>query len=938
MNRYIKNLIIGVSSLAMVFTSFTPSFANKPFIIHEERVSENISSGVIHESIKQFNAKGWWNINVLRVNLDDEYTDIKALFAQNGISKRERLTDMMKASNAVAGINGDFFSTIYNSYPEGAVVQNGKMISSPYNTWNDGLPVFAVDNYKNPSIGFWDWTIGAITQSGQRVPVIFMNKESRTHEEVIVYDKNWGPLSPGNKVFNDLVEIVVVDNYVSDIRIGQPPMPFPENGYIIAGRGKAADVLTNSFHIGEYVTLDINTTPDFNNISAAIGGGSPLLKDGMKTDFKINIKGDHPRTAIGITRDRKQVLMVTIDGRDTSYKGVSQEVMADIMLSLGAVDAINLDGGGSTTMAVKPSNEDNPIIVNRPSDGSERRITNGIGITSTAPEGKLSYIKLSTDDDNMFVGTTRKFYVKGYDEYHNPVDIEDTDVQFFLDGINGRFDGNVLTARSSGEGTVKAFYNNTLAEMKIKVFDDVKELQLDIDNFGVDKSSEKNLGKIYGKSSGGHVVLIEPQDINWEIIGNVGYVQNGIFYSSDKPASGAIVARIGSAVKGALVTVGFEEVMINDFENLGGLSFLSYPQVVTGSIDLSSESAVGARSLKLRYDFTGTDDTRAAYISLGEGGVELSKKPEKIGMWVYGNESNGWLRGQMSDGAGTTHRLDFTTNVDWKGWKFVTANIPAEAVHPIKLERIYITEINPVNKYTGELLIDGLKAMYSKPFDAVNIPESTKVIDEKQRTVDKVENGFKFFMSFGIDKLDNLYKIQVAKNISNQLSNSKYGFFMGKTDEILKGGTNATTVEISTGYQPIKDNGILFIKADNSKGGLRPSNPEQWIWLKNDLANATQKNIVITMPNPIFGSGGFTDKLEAKLLHDTLVQYEEKGKDIWVVYNGSKNQVDLRDGIRYVELAKPNLNSTSTTFDLRLLEFAYNNGELTYDFVPIFKK
>lgn len=938
MNRYLRNLVIGVSSAVIVFSSFTPSYAAMPFIIHEEKTTENISSGVVHETIKQFNANGWWNINVLKVDLDDEYTEIEALFSKEGISKRETVPNLMKSSNVVGAINGDFFSTVYSSYPEGVVIHKGKMISSPYDTWNQGLPVFAVDNAKNPSISFWDWSIKLTAQNGALLNVKAMNKESKQHEDILIYDKNWGSQSLGNKVFNDLVEVVVVNDYVTEVRVGQPPIPFPENGYIITGRGSVSNQLLNNFRVGEKVVAEYYTSPDFNNISAAIGGGSPLLKDGLKTDYKINIKGDHPRTAIGITKDRRQLLMVTIDGRDTSYKGVSQEVFTDIMLKLGAYDAINLDGGGSTTMAVMPAGVDSPVIVNRPSDGGLRKVVNGIGVTNNAPQGELSYIKVYTDDSKMFVNTTRKFYVKGFDEFHNPVDIDEEDVQYFIDGISGSFNGNTLTAKSSGEGTVKAFYNNTLAETKIKVLGDVNELQLDTDKFAIDVSNQKKLGKIYGKNNQGHTALIEPNDVVWEAIGNIGHVENGVFYSTNNPAAGALVARLGTGVESILVSVGYEEAMINDFEGLDGIRFLSYPQTVTGSIEKSSSSKVGLGSIKLKYDFTGSEDTRAAYIAFGEKGVQLNKDPEKLGMWVYGNENNSWIRGQMSDANGKAIKLDFATNVDWNGWKFVTANIPSDAVHPVTLERIYVTETNPINKYSGELLFDGLKAMYSKSIDVANVPASTVVKDEKQKTIDTIEDGFRFLMSFGLDKIDNLYKGQIAKQINKRLSNSKYGFFMGQAAESLKTGTNAKIVEVTNGYLPIRYNDVLFIRADNSKGGLRASNAEQWIGLKNDLSIATQKNIVIAMPKPVFGSNGFTDKLEAELFHDTLSQYTEKGKNIWVVYSGNKNEVDLRDGVRYIELEKPNLNSTSTTFNLRLLEFAYSNGELTYDFVPVFKK
>lgn len=938
MNKYIRNLVLGVSSAAMIFCSFIPSYAATPTVIHEVKTSENISSGVVHENIKQFNYNGWWNINVLRIDLDDEYTDIKALFSKDGISKRDTVSNMMDSSNVVGAINGDFFSTISGtSFPLGAVIDNGEIISSPIDI-NYKLPVFSIDYQKNPTMSYWDWTIKAITPNGEEIILSAINKESQSHEEIIAYDKNWGTQSIGNKVFNDLIEIVIIDDYVSEIRIGQPPISFPEDGYIITGRGAVREKLLNNFKIGDKVDLQINTSFDYQNLKAAIGGGSFLLKDGEKTSFNINITGNHPRTALGITQDKKQLIMVTVDGRDTSFKGVSQTVLADIMLELGAYDAINLDGGGSTTMAIKPTSVDSPIVVNKPSDGSERRIVNGIGVISNAPKGELSYIKVYTNDDKMFVNTTRSFYIKGYDKYHNPIEIDENKVQFFINGVEGIFDKNVLTAKSTGEGTVRAFYDGIMAEGKIKVLDSVEDLQLENEKIGVDTSSEISLGKIYGKNSKGYTALIEPNDIMWETIGKIGHIENGILYSSDKATAGAVVAKVENAVESILVSVGFEEVLINDFESLEEISFISYPEEVTGELVQSLKSKVGNRSIKLKYDFTGSDNTRAAYIALGDSGIVLDKKPEKIGIWVYGNESNSWLRGQLSDATGKTIRLDFSTNVDWKGWKFVTANIPSDAVQPLVLERIYVAEVNPLNKYTGELLLDGLKAMYPNPIDISEIPTSTVAKDTKQRTVDKVDNGYKFIVSFGIEKLDTLYKLQIAKQINNSLSNSKYGFFMGNTDENIGLGTKATKVNIVSGYQSTKEDDLLFIKADNSKGGIRASNPEQWLWFKNDLESSAQKNIVILMPNPVFGSNGFTDKLEAELFHDTLTQYAEKDKNIWVVYSGSKNEVDLIDGIRYVELNKPNLNSTDSIFDLQQLEFVYNNGELTYDFISIFKK
>ncbi len=936
MNRFIKNVVVCVSSAAIIFTSFVPAFADKPFLIYEDRSSENISSGVVHETIRQFNAQGWWNINVLRIDMDDKYTEIKTLFSKNGISKREKLTDMMKSSNAIAGINGDFFSTQYSSFPLGTVISDGQMVSSPIDP-NNKLPVFAIDKYNNPFIDLWDWEIKAVSENGQPVILSAINKDSKLHEEVIMYDKNWNTLSMGNKIFNDLIEIVVIDDIVTEVRVGQEPISLPDNGYILTGRGRVRDRLLNNFHVGDRINMEITTTPNYQNIETAIGGGSSLLKDGAITDFKINITGNHPRTALGITKDKKQLIMVTIDGRDTSYKGVSQQTMAEIMLSLGAYDAINFDGGGSTTMAITPAGSDSPVIVNRPSDGGERKVINGLGVFSSAPEGSLSYIQVYTDDAKMFANTTRNFYIKGFDQYHNPIDVDIDDVRFSIDGIKGKFNDNTLTAYEKGDGVVSASYKGRTAELNIKVYEDIKELQIDIDKFGIDASSQKDLGKIYGKNKEGYVAKIEPNDISWEVFGNVGSVKDGIFYSSDKPSSGAITARVGNAVENILVSVGFEEIMLNDFENLDNIHFTSYPQAVTGDLKLDRKEKTGDFSANLSYDFTKTDATRAAYIVFGENGIQLEQAPEKIGMWVYGNEGNSWLRGDITDSAGKSYKLDFASHIDWKGWKWVTANIPSGISHPIKLEKIYVTEINPLNKVSGEILIDGLKALYPNNISSIVLPTPTEVVDEKQKSVETVENGYKFIVSFGIDALDNLYKHRVAHTIKEHLSSSSLGFFMGKTNETITANTGVNTLQVVNGYYPLRQKDVLFLKVDNTNGGIRASNAEQWLWLKHDLANSTQKNIVLLLPKPIFSNNGFTDKLEAKLLHDTLAEYKQQGKNIWVIYNGTKNEVDLRDGIRYIEVAKPNLNVTDNVLDLKYIEFTVNDGDITYDFKPVFK-
>jgi exopolysaccharide biosynthesis protein len=109
----------------------------------------------------------------------------------------------------------------------------------------------------------------------------------------------------------------------------------------------------------------------------AIGGGPMLLQRGSKlitateevfdASSGINAGGAAPRTAIARLKDDR-VLLLVVDGRSAASRGVALTELADILLSLGATDAINLDGGGSSTMIV------NGVVANVPSDGVQRQI------------------------------------------------------------------------------------------------------------------------------------------------------------------------------------------------------------------------------------------------------------------------------------------------------------------------------------------------------------------------------------------------------------------------------------------------------------------------------------------------------------------------------------------------------------------------------------
>jgi len=112
----------------------------------------------------------------------------------------------------------------------------------------------------------------------------------------------------------------------------------------------------------------------------AVGGRQVLVAGGdviTTDDTEL-----HPRTAVGIDTDTDLLLLLVIDGRSEASTGYTLVQLADLMVQLGAEEALNLDGGGSSTMAVTPP-EGALTVVNTPSDGLQRPIPEGLAITHT---------------------------------------------------------------------------------------------------------------------------------------------------------------------------------------------------------------------------------------------------------------------------------------------------------------------------------------------------------------------------------------------------------------------------------------------------------------------------------------------------------------------------------------------------------------------------
>jgi len=187
---------------------------------------------------------------------------------------------------------------------------------------------------------------------------------------------------PGGKISAAGESEGTVDYLIAD----RPIYDIPADKILVVARGIKTRLITQ-LRQGDPVTLTVKASGvDLSTFDNVIGGGPFLVRNGQayvdssEQGFTSAFADKrHPRTAIG--RNRKgEIMVVAVDGRLSHSVGASLDEMAAIMLRLGCVEAINLDGGGSTALNLRG------VTVNKPSDKSERAVVNGVLFYADEPE------------------------------------------------------------------------------------------------------------------------------------------------------------------------------------------------------------------------------------------------------------------------------------------------------------------------------------------------------------------------------------------------------------------------------------------------------------------------------------------------------------------------------------------------------------------------
>lgn len=388
------------------------------------------------------------------------------LYGAPGAEAKETTSSIVKKSKAIAGINGDFFPA--SGEPLGTMVRDGQLLSRPY----PGRPAFAWGPSSQAFVTL-DWQGDVSFDSGQPRQLQGINEDLQDDRLVLYTDGAAEVRSNGPSTYL----VLEMDNpqaapnsvnrgWVTEVLRGQTSYKIKKGQYVIAMQGPGSASLTNTT-VGTAVRITMRTSGlDWASFDNAIGGGPSLLRggkfvdDGAAGNFgKTFLENRHPRTAIGRT-PQGDIWLVTVDGRQPMSAGCSIREIADLMLTFGCTDAINLDGGGSTTLSLFGE------VLNRPSDGTERRISNALlifGPTYSSP-GETVTIEGAAN----LTGTANAPYrLLGADGNAIP----NREVLWSAMGPGGWIDqsGTFRPLPAGGTATIRAFSRGSVASINVKV-------------------------------------------------------------------------------------------------------------------------------------------------------------------------------------------------------------------------------------------------------------------------------------------------------------------------------------------------------------------------------------------------------------------------------------------------------------------------------------
>lgn len=746
----LRRILTGAGILYLLLLSGNPSL----ILADTTHVANPVGPGVVHHSYTISEVP--WTLDVLEIDWPNRHVTLRAAIARDTINgSRVSPTSSIAADydttgySVVGAVNADYFFIGESGLPTNLHIQRERAATMPVNR-----AVYGLNHTDAMTIRVFDF-IGSVSSSAGRERGLDGFNKSRGQNELVLYNRYHGHSTRTNQWGTELAIAPVGDWRINsrtlcvitsrESEIGD--MRIPVGGAVLSGHGSSADYLKNTFDTGDTIAVEMAFAPDFDRIVEAVGGGPKVLHNGVNIS-SVGIDGEqvpghwnsrHPRTAIGFNSDTSKVFLVTVDGRQESSLGMTLPELVHFMKhELGAYHALNLDGGGSTTMVVRGA------VENSPSDGHERAVGNAMLVVSSTELDSVSRLEISPDRREVYGGIEMQegstpprritadmqiqFRVRGWDRWHNPLPDSMMHLTFHADpaigGItsNGLFtaaashdSGYVWVESSTGVRDSAWIVVNTLERITLYICRPGEEVRLDV----------------LGQDMGRNPVFYEDYTVlDWsgEEVGTIDVSQDRITFTAGDSGAGFITVAEGEISGSSAAYVdGVGKALLDDLHHPGryDVSTVQMRENKT-SVSLTDKRKLSPpMAFQIRYEYHYYPRVRSR-INFADD-IRFPGIPDSLYIHIAGDGMPHFVQFEFTDSEGE----QFTTRTNSAGadsnqWEFLAASVyNAEAVNggnglvdpPISFTQLSLmfqqTEEYAGTTYRGKVYIDDFGAVYT---------------------------------------------------------------------------------------------------------------------------------------------------------------------------------------------------------------------------------
>lgn len=482
-------------------------------------------------------------VHYLTIDKSTPGVSIRAVCAKDMVAGTERVSSMAERHSDAdhlyfAGSNADFFTTSGNatngSSKVGSPTTSCTVDGEIFKTSNSQYQ-FSVDREGVARIGRLNYYTGTATK-GEKVTLFKgVNVASPNNGITIYTPRYWGSTNQTDRAGNCYevtAKIVAGDKFEAGgkfrLEVTSSPTDdgdtsIPADGYVIHGRGSStsgcntgAKDFVGALALGDIVEFDnvvllgderIYPMQIVSGNPKNVGAGVTLDSEGERGDAKDL----HPRTGIGVSEDGNTIIMMVVEGRHSGSAGVRTSQLADMMRYAGAYEAVNLDGGGSSTLYTSAFG-----VRNHCSDGNERAVGNGIFAVVEAPaaDKEITEIKFADWAPRLPLHALYSPRILGFNRHGVLVSDSLTDYSLEVAPEAGEIapDGLSLHATATGMHALKASYNGCSASVAYTVDNNCK-FSPRLSSILIDDKREYKIE--LQANNGVKVIPVDPQALDW---------------------------------------------------------------------------------------------------------------------------------------------------------------------------------------------------------------------------------------------------------------------------------------------------------------------------------------------------------------------------------------------------------------------------------------